>query len=107
MGLRYGNWKVVFQEQRAHGFDVWQDPFTPLRLPKIINLRMDPFEVAEHCAVGYPRWRIDRTFLLIPAQNHRRAVHRHVQGVPAEPESRQLLARSVLEKLQTAGGSGK
>ena len=44
VGLRYSDWKVVFQEQRSEGFDVWQDPFTPLRLPKIINLRTDPFE---------------------------------------------------------------
>ena len=34
VGLRFNNWKVVFQEQRSHGFDVWQDPFTPLRLPE-------------------------------------------------------------------------
>ena len=48
VALRYDNWKVVFQEQRSEGFDVWQDPFTPLRLPKIFNLRSDPFERAEH-----------------------------------------------------------
>jgi arylsulfatase A-like enzyme len=23
-GLRYGRWKIVFQEQRAHGLDVWK-----------------------------------------------------------------------------------
>ena len=50
VGLRYDNWKVVFQEQRSDGFDVWQDPFTPLRLPKIFNLRSDPFERAEQIA---------------------------------------------------------
>lgn len=42
LNLRYGNWKIVFQEQRSHGFDVWQDPFVPLRMPKLFNLRMDP-----------------------------------------------------------------
>jgi hypothetical protein len=35
-------------EQRAEGFDVWQDPFVTLRLPKIFDLRADPFERAEH-----------------------------------------------------------
>ena len=53
VGLRYDNWKVVFQEQRSEGFDVWQDPFTALRLPKIINLRSDPFERAEEIAMNY------------------------------------------------------
>ncbi len=70
VGLRFQNWKVVFQEQRSHGFDVWQDPFTPLRLPKIINLRSDPFERAEHESIGYARWRVDRTYLLVPAQEY-------------------------------------
>lgn len=68
VGLRYNNWKIVFAEQRAHGFDVWQEPFVPLRLPKIFNLRSDPFEQAEEIGIGYAKWRIDRTFLLVPAQ---------------------------------------
>ena len=46
--LRYDQWKIVFAEQRAHGFDVWQEPFVPLRAPRITNIRTDPFELAEH-----------------------------------------------------------
>ena len=65
--LRYNNWKMVFLEQRAHGFDVWEEPFVELRLPKLFNLRSDPFERADHEGMGYPRWRIDRAFLLAPA----------------------------------------
>ena len=68
MALRYRNWKVVFAEQRAHGFDVWEEPFAILRLPKIFNLRTDPFERADHEGIGYPRWRLDRTYVLVPAQ---------------------------------------
>ncbi len=68
LSLRYNGWKIVFAEQRAHGFDVWEEPFTFLRLPKIFDLRADPFELADHVAIGYPRWRLDRTFLLVPAQ---------------------------------------
>jgi arylsulfatase len=68
VGLRYNNWKIVFAEQRAHGFDVWQDPFVQLRLPKLFNLRMDPFERAEHEAMNYPQWRIERIWALVPAQ---------------------------------------
>jgi arylsulfatase len=68
VGLRYNNWKIVFAEQRAHGGDVWQDPFTQLRMPKIFNLRTDPFERADHEAFNYMKWRFDRLFLLVPAQ---------------------------------------
>ena len=48
--------------------DVWQDPFVPLRLPKLFNLRADPFETADHEGMDYDRWRIEHVFLLVPAQ---------------------------------------
>jgi arylsulfatase A-like enzyme len=65
--LRYNQWKMVFLEQRGHGFDVWQEPFVALRLPKLFNLRSDPFERADHEGMGYAQWRIDRAFLIAPA----------------------------------------
>jgi arylsulfatase len=65
--LRYNNWKMLFLEQRAHGFDVWQEPFVELRLPKLFNLRTDPFERGDHEGMDYARWRIDRAFLIAPA----------------------------------------
>jgi len=70
VALRFDQWKLVFQEQRAHGYEVWQDPFIPLRLPKLFNLRSDPFERADHEAIDYPRWRLERAFLLVPAQQY-------------------------------------
>ena len=68
LNLRYNKWKIVFAEQRVHGFDVWQDPFVFLRLPKIYDLRADPFERADHESIGYTRWRVDRSVLLVPVQ---------------------------------------
>ncbi len=65
--IRYGNWKVHFVEQRAEGFAAWQDPFTPLRFPKLVNLRTDPFEEADHSSMFYEKWRADRVFMLVPA----------------------------------------
>ncbi len=65
--LRYNDWKMMFSEQREHGFDVWQEPYVTLRLPKLFNLRRDPFERAEHESIGYEKWRIDRIYLLTPA----------------------------------------
>jgi arylsulfatase len=67
-GLRYNNWKIVFMEQRSHGFDVWQEPFVTLRMPKLFNLRTDPFERADHEGMGYGYWRINRAYVLAPAQ---------------------------------------
>jgi len=62
--LRYNDWKVMFSEQRAHGISVWRDPLVPLRTPKIFNLRRDPFERAEHEAIGYEKWWIEHIYML-------------------------------------------
>jgi arylsulfatase A-like enzyme len=66
--LRFSQWKLDFLEQRAHGFAVWEEPFTQLRVPKLFTVRGDPFERADHEGIGYDRWRIDHVFLLVPAQ---------------------------------------
>jgi arylsulfatase len=55
-GLRIGDWKVVFAEQRAKEFDVWREPFVPLRIPKLFNLRRDPFERADTDSNTYNEW---------------------------------------------------
>jgi arylsulfatase len=70
VALRYDQWKLVFAEQRAHNIDVWQDPFVPLRFPKLFNLRSDPYETADHEGMDYERWRMEHVFLLVPAQQY-------------------------------------
>jgi hypothetical protein len=54
--LRYNKWKVMFLEQRAQGFDTWQEPFVQLRLPKLFDLHADPYERAEYEAIDYAHW---------------------------------------------------
>ena len=70
VALRYMQYKLVFAEQRAHSLEVWQDPFVPLRFPKLFNLRSDPFEEADHESIDYPRWRVEHAFVLMPAQQY-------------------------------------
>jgi len=53
---RVGDWKLVFAEQRAQRFDVWRDPFVTLRIPKVFNLRRDPFERADTDSNSYNVW---------------------------------------------------
>ena len=66
--VRYNNWKVTFLKQNAEGLRVWQAPFETLRAPMLTNLRMDPFERAEHeNAMGYQRWYMQRMFMIAPA----------------------------------------
>jgi arylsulfatase A-like enzyme len=55
--MRYHDWKFVFCEQRAPGgFAVWNNPLTCLRVPKIFNLRMDPYERADVVSDQYYDW---------------------------------------------------
>jgi len=69
LALRYEQWKVCFSEQRSHGMSVWQDPFTPLRFPKLYNLRSDPFERGDvDATLFYGKWAADRMFVMVPAQ---------------------------------------
>jgi len=69
MALRYGNWKVHFMVQRAHGFHVWAEPLVSLRVPWILNLRSNPFEIDDEDADIYGnKWFCDRIFILYGAQ---------------------------------------
>ena len=36
-------------------------------MPMITNLRMDPFERAEHEGIGYSQWLLERVFVFAPA----------------------------------------
>jgi len=67
LAIRVGDWKATFAEQRSDGFAVWLDPFTRLRMPKIYNLRSDPFERGDE-SVLYQKWMADRMFMMVPAQ---------------------------------------
>ena len=69
-GLRFEQWKLVFLEQRAEGLDVWQDPLVELRFPKLFTVRGDPFERGNTDGIDYKRWRLERVYLLGPAQGY-------------------------------------
>jgi len=59
----------VFSEQRATGtLRIWAEPFTPLRVPKMFDLRADPYERADVTSNTYYDWLLDHAYLLVPAQ---------------------------------------
>jgi arylsulfatase len=69
LALRFDNWKIVFMEQRTPGtLAVWADPFVALRVPKLYNLRTDPFERADITSNTYYDWLFENDFLLFAAQ---------------------------------------
>jgi arylsulfatase len=69
MGIRFDNWKLVFMEQRTPGtLQVWQDPFVRLRMPKIFNLRTDPYEFAPVTSNSYYDWFFYNAYFIYVAQ---------------------------------------
>jgi len=103
--LRFDQWKMVFLEQRAHGFEAWSEPFVERRVPLIFNLRTDPFEEAQHTAMDYQHWMIDRIFLLVPAQQY---VGKFLSTFKEFPPSQKVGSFSldqVMQQLSAPAGS--
>jgi arylsulfatase A-like enzyme len=102
VGLRYNRWKAVFAEQRSEGFDVWQNPLVPLRVPKLFDLWGDPFERADHESNYYVDWRARRIFLLVPAQAYVAQFLQSFKEFPPRQKPASFSIDQVLQKLQAA-----
>ncbi len=68
MAVRTGDWKLVFEVQRATSTQVWAEPMVKLRLPHIFSLRRDPFERADFNSNVYFDWMIDHVPQLYQCQ---------------------------------------
>ena len=100
-GLRYDNWKMVFMEQRAPGtLRIWAEPFTTLRVPKIFNLRLDPYERADITSNTYYDWLIDHVFLLVPAQDYVGKFLMTFKEYPQRQKAASFNLDEVLQKLK-------
>jgi arylsulfatase len=104
--LRYDNWKVVFLEQRAPGtLQVWAEPYTELRVPKIFNLRTDPYERADITSNTYYDWLLDRAWVLVPAQTYVARMLGTLAEFPPRQEPASFNIEKVLAKLQAGVSS--
>ncbi len=92
MALRVDQYKIVFAEQRATGLDVWREPLSQLRIPKMFDLRSDPFERGEE-SFKYNDWFIEHVPLPVRRAGDRSRVARELQGIPAAPEGGELHRR--------------
>jgi arylsulfatase len=104
--IRYGDWKAVFYEQRAKGMALWAEPFVPLRLPKIFNLRRDPFERADENANIYWDWVLDHIFVMYPMQALAAEQIQSFAEFPPRQKPAAFNLDSVLEAMDDAGGGG-
>lgn len=105
--LRYGQWKLVFMEQRAHGMEVWQEPFVTLRMPKLFSLRSDPFERADREGLGYAQWRADRLFVFVPAQAYVATWLKSFKEFPPRQKPSSFGIDQVMGKLSSGASAAR
>ncbi|HEV7734250.1 MAG TPA: arylsulfatase [Candidatus Binatia bacterium] len=105
VAVRYQNWKFVFCEQRVEGtLRVWAEPFTCLRMPKILNLRMDPFERADITSNTYYDWSIHHAFMVVPVQQFVGGFIATFKDYPPRQKAATFNLDQVIEALQRPQG---
>jgi arylsulfatase len=105
MALRFQDWKAVFLEQRVQGtLLVWAEPFVHLRVPKLFNLRRDPYERADITSNVYWDWVLDRAFAIYGAQAIVAQFLETFQQFPPRQKAASFTVDQAMEKLQTPTG---
>jgi len=104
--MRYQDWKFIFMEQRMAGtLGVWANPFTPLRLPLIFNVRRDPYEQATITSNTYYDWQLDHAFMLVPAQKIVGDFLATFKDYPPRMKAASFSLDQVLEQLSSPGNN--
>ncbi len=105
--LRYADWKFIFMEQKTQGtLRVWMEPFTPLRIPLVFNLRRDPYERATITSNTYYDWLIDRAFMLVPAQAYVGQFLATFKDYPPRMKAASFSLDKVMETLEDGAAGG-
>ena len=91
-------------EPQATGtMGVWQEPFVPLRMLLIENLRRGPYERATITSNTYYDWMPDRMFLMVPAQKYVGEFLQTVKKFPPSQNAASFSLKRVMEALTTPG----
>ncbi|ABR89237.1 arylsulfatase [Janthinobacterium sp. Marseille] len=107
LGIRYDNWKIVFMEQRCVGtMRIWAEPFTPLRLPKIFNLRTDPYERADVTSNSYYEWFLYHAYILYGAYAIADKFAASFKDFPPVQKPNTFTISDALEKMASTSAGG-
>lgn len=102
--LRYNDWKLIFMEQRVETtLQAWSEPFIPLRIPLIFNLRRDPYERSHLTSNTYYDWLLDRAYLLVPAQAYVGKFLSTFKEYPPRQKAASFSLDKVMESLSDSG----
>jgi arylsulfatase A-like enzyme len=101
VALRFDHWKAVFMEQRAAGtLRIWAEPFVPLRVPKLYNLRTDPFERADITSNTYYDWFLERAYLVLAATSVTSEFLATFKDFPPRQKAPSFTIDQAIEKLE-------
>jgi len=108
LAMRFDNWKVVFMEQRVAGtLQVWAEPFVPLRVPKVFNLRTDPYERADITSNTYYQWILERAYIVGAAQPLMGEFLQTLVAFPPRQKAASFTIDQAMEKLEAAINSNR
>ena len=102
VAIRVNDWKAVFLEQDNKGMGVWQGQFTNLRVPKLFNLRADPFERGDE-SIEYNKWMAERVFVQVPMQALAAKWLESFKEFPVRQKPASFNLDAVMEKLERTG----
>jgi arylsulfatase len=92
-------------EQRAPGtFRIWSEPFVTLRVPKLFNLRTDPYERADITSNTYYEWEFERVYMLVPAQAFVGQFLTTFKEYPQRQKAASFNLEEVLRDMEEASG---
>jgi len=106
LAIRVGDWKMVLAEQRATRLQCWAEPFVKLRLPKMFNLRRDPFERADENSNTYWDFVISHAYLLYGMQAVVAGQIENFVKYPPRQKAAAFNLDEVMRKLDDASGGG-
>jgi arylsulfatase A-like enzyme len=104
LAIRYNDWKAVLMEQRAKTMQCWAEPFVKLRLPKIFNVRRDPFERADENSNTYWDWVAQHAYLIYGMQAIVAAQIEDFVKYPPRQKPASFNLDAVLANLRDASG---
>ena len=103
LGLRYDNWKIVFMEQRVPGtLRIWSEPFVALRLPKLFNLRTDPYERADITSNTYYGWFVENPYLVLAGTGLVTEFLETFKEFPPRQKAASFTIDQAMEKMEAA-----
>jgi arylsulfatase A-like enzyme len=108
LALRYDSWKLTFMEQRMPGtMQILAEPFVTLRVPKIFNLRTDPFEPADVTSNSYSDWFVDHAYIALARPAIITQFLASFREFPPRQKAASFTIDQALDRLNAAITSGR